>query len=270
MASIALESGHESDTLGRLRSGELCSRRHLPGGAGCRIDWGGGACGDSACFAGWASTDGWGVSVGGEYFGVVRKRASLKLVGGRLLVVQRSGRHRYYSLAGAQVAQAIEGLGAIATQPGLRPAQARASGSSQRSGNAEIYVARSCYDHLAGRVAVGLAQGLEQRGVIRVCGEREYALGRGGARWFGALGVDVEALRVSRRSFARRCLDWTERRPHLAGALGAALFSRMLDLGWIARRRDSRVVRVTHLGERELGKIVSGQCVVNGRPLRSQ
>jgi DNA-binding transcriptional ArsR family regulator len=196
-----------------------------------------------------------------------------KLVDGGLLVVQRSGRHRYYSLAGAQVAQAIEGLGAIATRPalaGLQAAQARASGSSRRSGNAEIYVARSCYDHLAGRVAVGLARGLEQRGVIRVCGEREYALGRGGARWFGALGVDVEALRASRRSFARRCLDWTERRPHLAGALGAALFSRMLDLGWIARRRDSRAVRVTHLGERELGKIVSGQCVVNVRPLRSE
>jgi len=184
-----------------------------------------------------------------------------KLVDGGLLVVQRSGRHRYYSLAGSQVAQAIEGLGAIATRPalGLRAARARASGSSRRSGNAEIYVARSCYDHLAGRVAVGLARGLEQRDVIRVCGEREYALGRGGARWFGALGVDVEALRASRRSFARRCLDWTERRPHLAGALGAALFSRMLDLGWIARRRDSRVVRVTHLGARELGKIVSGE-----------
>jgi DNA-binding transcriptional ArsR family regulator len=186
-----------------------------------------------------------------------------KLVDGGLLVVQAAGRHRYYSLAGVEVAHAIEVLGLIATRP-ARGAGAGAGGSAGAIGrrnsilagaagsDADIYIGRSCYDHMAGRVAVGIARGLEERGVIRAFGEREYELGRGGRTWFAKLGVDVEALRGARRCFARRCLDWTERRPHLAGALGAALFSRMLELGWVARRRESRVVRITHLGEREL------------------
>jgi DNA-binding transcriptional ArsR family regulator len=189
-----------------------------------------------------------------------------KLLDGGLLTVQSSGRHRYYRLAGAEVAHAIEVLSLIA----MRPLDATARGAACRGGArvgatavdaaggraravAEIYVARSCYDHLAGRVAVEMASVLEQRKVIRACGEREYAVSREGRRWFATLGVDVEQLQGMRRSFARRCLDWTERRPHLAGALGAALFSRMLELGWVARRRESRVVRITHSGERELG-----------------
>jgi DNA-binding transcriptional ArsR family regulator len=187
-----------------------------------------------------------------------------KLVDGGLLVVQAAGRHRYYSLAGVEVAHAIEVLGLIATRPAGAGRGARAAGSAGAIGrrvsllagatgsDADIYIARSCYDHLAGRVAVGIARGLEECGVIRAFGEREYELGRGGRTWFAKLGVDVEALRGARRCFARKCLDWTERRPHLAGALGAALFSRMLELGWVARRRESRVVRITHLGEREL------------------
>jgi hypothetical protein len=118
--------------------------------------------------------------------------------------------------------------------------------------NAEIYVARSCYDHLAGRVAVEMTRALEERKVIRAVGEREYELGADGRRWFVELGVDVDGLRQTRRAFARRCLDWTERRPHLAGALGAAMFSRMLQAGWIARRRETRVVRITHVGAKEL------------------
>jgi DNA-binding transcriptional ArsR family regulator len=185
-----------------------------------------------------------------------------KLVDGGLLLVQSSGRHRYYSLAGAEVAQAIEAIGSIATRPVVadaRGGQTRQADSLRRRENAEIYLARSCYDHLAGRIAVELTIALEQRHVIRPFGEREYALGCEGSTWFAKWGVDVEAVRDSRRSFALRCLDWTERRPHLAGALGAALFSRMLALGWIARRRESRVVRVTHSGEREVARIVRGK-----------
>jgi hypothetical protein len=113
--------------------------------------------------------------------------------------------------------------------------------------NAEIYVARSCYDHLAGRVAVEMTRALEERKVIRAVGEREYELDEHGRRWFAELG-----LRRARRSFARRCLDWTEREPHLAGALGAAMLVRMVGLGWVVRGRETRVVRITHLGAREL------------------
>jgi DNA-binding transcriptional ArsR family regulator len=168
-----------------------------------------------------------------------------KLVDGGLLAVQNAGRHRYYRMASADVGHAIEALGVIATHtrpPGVpQPRQAR-----------DIYLARSCYDHLAGRAAVDLATALETSGVLRHRGERDYELGPKGAGWFAGLGIDVETLRISRRMFARRCLDWTERKPHLAGSLGAALFSRMLTLGWLARRRDTRALRITHRGEHEL------------------
>jgi DNA-binding transcriptional ArsR family regulator len=180
-----------------------------------------------------------------------------KLVDGGLLVMQRSGRHRYYSLAGADVAHAIETLGSIATQP--RAMSAKATESAAKTGRglgqrrtAQIYIARSCYDHLAGRVAVELAQMLEQSKLIWVVGERECEIGPDGRDWFSKMGIDVDAVRRCRRSFARQCLDWTERRPHLAGALGAAIFSRMLAMGWIARLGNTRAVRFTHLGEGEL------------------
>ena len=107
-------------------------------------------------------------------------------------------------------------------------------------------------DHLAGRIAVELSGALQKCGVIRPCGERDYELGRAGQAWFANLGIDTDSLRRSRRIFARQCLDWTERRPHIAGALGAALCSRLLALGWIACRRDSRVTRITPRGAREL------------------
>jgi DNA-binding transcriptional ArsR family regulator len=167
-----------------------------------------------------------------------------KLVDGGLLVVRAGGRHRFYRLANAEVAHALEALGAISTvgRPAIGP----------RMGDSAIYIARSCYDHLAGRVAVALTAELEDRGVIRSRGERDYELGSEGRGWFAKLGVDIERVRGSRRRFALKCLDWTERKPHIAGALGAALCSRMLALGWIARRPDTRALRVTHRGAQEL------------------
>jgi DNA-binding transcriptional ArsR family regulator len=167
-----------------------------------------------------------------------------KLVDGGLLAVQSSGRHRYYKLAGPEVALALEALGAIATKP--HPAALNRPSKSD-----EMFRARSCYDHLAGRVAVELAERLEDRQVIQASGKRDYELGSEGRNWFAAFGIDVDRLRRTRRCFARKCIDWTERRPHLAGALGAALCSRLISLGWIVRRRDTRAVRITAEGARE-------------------
>jgi DNA-binding transcriptional ArsR family regulator len=168
-----------------------------------------------------------------------------KLADGGLLSVEREGRHRYYQIASPEVAHALEALGAISTIPrqtiAQRPREVLA-----------LYNARTCYDHLAGRVAVELARALETTEVLRPSREREYELGPRGEEWFGELGVNVTALRSSRRSFARRCLDWSERRPHLAGALGAALCSRLLAMGWVARRSKTRALRITERGEREL------------------
>jgi DNA-binding transcriptional ArsR family regulator len=168
-----------------------------------------------------------------------------KLVGGGLLSVQSEGRHRYYRMAGPEVGHAIEALGAISTPP-RRPDRPRAPEARA------LHDARSCYDHLAGRVAVELASALERSRVIRPRGERDYELGPEGPGWLQDMGLEEEALRRSRRSFARRCLDWTERRPHLAGALGAALSTRLLSLGWVARRVGTRALRITHRGAREL------------------
>lgn len=169
----------------------------------------------------------------------------LKMVSGGLLKARSSGRHRYYALAGPEVAHAIEALGTIATVP-------CSSAVLPTRNELEIRKARSCYDHLAGRIAVEMVKALEALKIICVSGDRDYTLGRDGRSWFANLGIDVDALRRSRRSFARQCLDWTERRPHLAGALGAALCTRTLALGWFARERQRRALRVTHKGAGEL------------------
>jgi DNA-binding transcriptional ArsR family regulator len=175
-----------------------------------------------------------------------------KLTAGGLLVVRSQGRHRYYALANAEVAHALEAAGSVGTQR-TKGGEARFAGA--RMGEADIRMARSCYDHLAGIVAVDLTRRLEASGAIRASGQWEYELGRNGGEFFGKLGVDVEAVRRGRRAFARRCLDWTERKPHLAGALGAAMFARLVELSWVARKKDSRVVRVTHLGEKRIAEL---------------
>jgi DNA-binding transcriptional ArsR family regulator len=167
-----------------------------------------------------------------------------KLLDGGLVKVRSAGRHRYYSLAGPEVAHAMEALGAIATkQRGAAAIRTRAS--------SDLYLARTCYDHLAGQIAVELAARLEKTGVLLTHGELNFELGPHGESWFSNLGIDVEELRRSRRCFARQCVDWTERRPHLAGMLGAALCSRLIELGWITRRRQTRALRVTERGIRE-------------------
>ena len=177
-----------------------------------------------------------------------------KLTAGGLLAVRSQGRHRYYELANADVAHALEAAGSLTMR--------RANGDggaarvpNARLANSDIRMARSCYDHLAGVVAVELTGRMEASGAIRACGEWEYELGRNGEKFFGGIGVDVAGIRRGRRAFARRCLDWTERKPHLAGALGAAMFSRLVEMGWVVRKRESRVVRVTHLGERKIGEL---------------
>ena len=168
-----------------------------------------------------------------------------KLVGGGLLSVQSEGRHRYYRMSSPEVGHAIEALGAISTVP-LRP------GAPRPKETIALYNVRSCYDHLAGRVAVDLATALETSRVIRPRGERDYELGPDGHAWFERLGIDTKSFFGSRRSFARRCLDWTERKPHLAGALGAALFTRLVALGWVARLPKTRALRITLRGASEL------------------
>ncbi|MGW6487873.1 ArsR/SmtB family transcription factor [Streptomyces sp. NPDC055056] len=171
-----------------------------------------------------------------------------KLVAGGLLTEERQGRHRYVRLADARVAQLVEDLAAhVGPRPASRPRTLRESstGSAMARG-------RTCYDHLAGRLGITLTDALTGRGLLRQ--DTGFALTDAGVRWFGGAGISLE--RTGRRPLARACLDWTERRPHLAGTAGAALCRHALDAGWCVRIGSDRAVRVTPIGERAFADLL--------------
>jgi DNA-binding transcriptional ArsR family regulator len=163
-----------------------------------------------------------------------------KLIVGGLVAADRRGRHRYYRLANPSVIGVLEALATLAP-----PAPARTFREGQTA--KALRFARTCYDHLAGSLGVQIAESLVCRGCL-VPAERDYALMPDGERLLASLGVDVAAAAAERRRFARACLDWSERRDHLAGALGAALLARLLELRWIERTASSRAVRLTEPG----------------------
>lgn len=167
-----------------------------------------------------------------------------KLLESGLITVRKRGRQRYYRLASREIAQAIEALLAIAPRQTV-------TGLTGVSRGKALQRARTCYDHLAGRLGVALADALEQQRVITPA-DSGWVLTSAGERRLGLLGLDVEGLHGGRRPLLRPCLDWTERRPHMAGMLGQALAGRLLDLGWVRRAAASRAVVITPLGERQL------------------
>jgi DNA-binding transcriptional ArsR family regulator len=168
-----------------------------------------------------------------------------KLLEAGLITSAPSGRLRLYDLASAEVADAIEALGVLApTIPVSSLRQSRAADA--------LHGARTCYDHLAGRLGVMLHDQLLRHGFIRRAGARDYELTPSGEDLCARLGIDVYVIRRSRRVFARACLDWSQRTPHLAGALGAALLTEMLERGWLSRGHESRSLRITKAGVRGL------------------
>ncbi|HEY1004061.1 MAG TPA: helix-turn-helix domain-containing protein [Streptosporangiaceae bacterium] len=176
-----------------------------------------------------------------------------KLLEGGLITVIRQGRHRYYRLAGHEVAAALEALGLIS--PGLPVRSLRQSREA-----AALAEARTCYDHLAGRAGVEVLDGLLRQGLLEEKSGRtdrggtsshRFEVTGAGAKELGSFGLNLLQLRRSRRQFAGTCIDWTQRRRHLNGALAAAITSRMFELGWIERAPQSqrrRSVRVTPVG----------------------
>jgi DNA-binding transcriptional ArsR family regulator len=167
-----------------------------------------------------------------------------RLLDGGLVSARRSGRQRLYRISQPEVAEAIEGLVRIAPERRTHSLRAFDQGRA-------IQRARTCYDHLAGRLGVDLTAVLERDGAI-VPGDGAYELTVAGERRLETLGLDLAAARARRRAFARQCLDWTERRPHLAGALGAALADRLFELGWVRRVPGTRAIHVTPEGEQGL------------------
>jgi DNA-binding transcriptional ArsR family regulator len=207
-------------------------------------------------------------SVLADEAGVAASTASAhlsKLLDGGLVAVESHGRHRYYRLAAPEVARALEALAAIAP-----PAPVRSLRDGTRA--QAVRAARTCYDHLAGRLGVALMSALISEGVLtggdgrhrrsRADADRPSAIGRdldyrltdGGARRLRDLGVDVDAALAGPRAPIRYCVDWSEQSHHLSGALGAALAARLFDLGWVKRLPRTRAVRLTDDGRAGLAE----------------
>ena len=155
-----------------------------------------------------------------------------------LVRVRVQGRHRYHQLTSALVAQALEALAVISP---TRPARSLRHGMAVDA----IREARACYDHLAGRLGVALRDGLLESGTLAPLDDRDHVLTDIGRLRLRAVGIDPDELVGRRRVLARCCLDWSERRPHLAGALPSALLETMLRSGWVVRRSGDRGLRVT-------------------------
>jgi DNA-binding transcriptional ArsR family regulator len=170
-----------------------------------------------------------------------------KLLAARIIVLMKQGRHRYYRLAGPHVGHMLESIMNVAlTGPGrFQPKSTR---------DEILRHARTCYDHIAGVLGVGIATRLIEREFV-VLGDEAGEVTPAGADFLSSFGVDLSAARAKRRVFCRPCVDWTERQPHIGGAVGAALANRCFDLNWIERVRDSRALAITAAGRRGLMEI---------------
>lgn len=164
-----------------------------------------------------------------------------RMLDGGLVSVARQGRHRYYRLAGPDVASALESLMNFATVTDMRRTRPGPRDPALRR-------ARVCYDHLAGEQGVALFARLCDAGFVALSGS-EISVTEPGETRFGHLGIDVAPMRQAKRPVCRSCLDWSERTPHLAGSLGTALLNRIFAEGWAAREPGSRIVRFTPDGE---------------------
>ena len=166
-----------------------------------------------------------------------------RLAAGGLVTLRRQGRHSYYSLSGDDLARVLEGLMGLAARAGHR---------RTRPGPAEpaLREARVCYDHLAGDLGVALLEGLVARRWITRDGD-DVALTRDGTAVLSDFGIDLAALSGSRRPLCRTCLDWSVRRSHLAGGLGAAMLDRLFALGWARRIPDTRLVAFSAKGKEQ-------------------
>lgn len=171
-----------------------------------------------------------------------------KLQAGGLVVVQRRGRHRYYRLAGADVASAIEALQNLSER--TTGTLHEPTGCTLKDG---FRFARTCYDHLAGRVAVVLTDALLEHGHLQE-GEKSFSVTPSGTATLARFGIDVDALARGRRVLAKPCPDWTERRPHLGGALGSALAQQLLARRWVLRLEQTRALHLTASGLEGLEK----------------
>lgn len=167
-----------------------------------------------------------------------------KLVDADLLTVEKQGRHRYYRFSNPDVARVVESMAS------LLPISRNRKKVKKPEPTGELFV-RTCYDHLAGKVGVDITNSLIDNGLIEAVGTK-YDVTYLGESWFQSIGIDINELKSQKRSFAHPCLDWSERKHHLAGALGAAILEVMLNNDWIKKSNNSRELIITPKGRKEL------------------
>lgn len=168
----------------------------------------------------------------------------LKLVSASLLTVEKQGRHRYYRYSHPDVARAIESMAVLLP---LHSEQKR----KERTDPSGITYIRTCYDHIAGKIGVEIATSLIRNKIIEEI-DQCYEITPYGKEWFASIGITIDQLKLQKRSFAYPCLDWSERKHHLAGALGAALLETLLQNDWVRRIKNSRELVITTKGKTEL------------------
>jgi DNA-binding transcriptional ArsR family regulator len=182
-----------------------------------------------------------------------------KLMEASLITLERQGKHSYYRLANERVAATLESIAALA--PVCKQVDLRSRTRFESERVKELRFARSCYRHLAGALGVEINRALLDRQLLVAHSEKSYSLTGPGQEWCRRLGIILPASGRRQDPAGRPCLDWTERRHHLGGALGVALLSRLTELRWMVTNPDSRAMRVTHTGvaafEQELGIAIS-------------
>jgi DNA-binding transcriptional ArsR family regulator len=170
-----------------------------------------------------------------------------KLLEGGLLALEKQGRHRYYRLTGPDVAGVLEALMGLAARVGHTRVRTGPKDPALRR-------ARACYDHLAGELAVLMFDQLVARKLLSQAAD-DVRLTADGAAFCAGFGIDVAALKPARRPLCKPCLDWSSRRSHLGGSLGAALLKRMYALNWAKRLPDSRIITFSRAGEQAFGEL---------------
>ena len=182
-----------------------------------------------------------------------------KLVDGALLTVDRQGRHRYFRLASVQVARTLETIMGLAATTSPRHRRPLRMASDMRR-------ARTCYDHIAGELGVAITDALLDQAAIVLDGEAGEVT-PGGHAFFAAKGIDLSTPKGSQRIFCRPCIDWSERRPHLGGRVGAAICATCLERGWLTRQRGGRTLTITPAGAKALPNMFGPRLAVFCEPM---
>ncbi|KQB41639.1 ArsR/SmtB family transcription factor [Flavobacterium aquidurense] len=169
-----------------------------------------------------------------------------KLLEANLLCVEKQGRHKYYRFSNKEVAYVVEAMANLIPKPEI-------SSKSKIENYPPIKYCRTCYDHLAGKIGVALADSLLEQKII-IEKSNTFEISTEGEKWFSDFGINIEDAKKQKRIFLKPCLDWSERRYHIAGSIGTFLLNKMLEQDWIRRTANSRAIIITGKGEKELLK----------------